>query len=184
MTEWGSTVWVSITSFTATNLDDLFLLMLFFGQRKHGFRAGHIVAGQFLGFTALVLVSLFGFLLHGRFPERWLGLLGLLPIVIGAWRLWRVTRPPEPDYTPKRPVSNVSSVAAVTIANGADNIVIYTPLFATMNQGATVCVLIVFACMLALWCCLGASLARFTGFHAGLNRYGHVLMPLVLIALV
>src|SRR5687768_1711470 len=107
MTEWGSTVLVSITSFIATNLDDLFLLMLFFGQRKRGFRAGQIVAGQFLGFAALVAVSLSGILLHGRFPERWLG---LLPIFIGALRLWRMRKPPEPDYTPKRPVSSVGAV--------------------------------------------------------------------------
>ena len=69
------------------------------------------------------------------------------------------------------------------MANGADNIAIYTPLFATIDAEAMLCVLVVFAAMLALWCCLGALLAIFPGFQAGLNRYGHVVMPLVLIAI-
>lgn len=174
---------MSVTSFTATNLDDLFLLMLFFGQRRAGFRAGHIVAGQFLGFAALVVISLSGFLLQGRFPEQWVGLLGLLPVSIGALRLWRLRKPPEPDYTPKRPISNVGAVAAITMANGADNIAIYTPLFATVDGQGTMTVLVVFAAMLALWCCLGAMLAKFPGFQSKLNRYGHVVMPLILIGL-
>jgi cadmium resistance protein CadD (predicted permease) len=46
-----------VTAFTATNLDDILILMLFFSQVDAVFRKRHIVAGQYLGFTALVLAS-------------------------------------------------------------------------------------------------------------------------------
>lgn len=48
----------SVTTFAATNLDDLFLLTMFFARRV---TARRIVAGQYLGFAAIVLVSLAGF---------------------------------------------------------------------------------------------------------------------------
>jgi cadmium resistance protein CadD (predicted permease) len=47
----------SVTTFAATNLDDLFLLTVFFARRVPTRR---IVAGQCLGFAAIVIVSLAG----------------------------------------------------------------------------------------------------------------------------
>lgn len=76
-----------ITAFTATNLDDILILLLFFSQVNAAFRRRHIVAGQYLGFTALVLASLPGFFGSLIFPPDWIGMLGLLPIAIGLSRL-------------------------------------------------------------------------------------------------
>jgi cadmium resistance protein CadD (predicted permease) len=45
----------SVTTFAATNLDDLFLLTLFFARRVPTRR---IVVGQYLGFAAIVLMSM------------------------------------------------------------------------------------------------------------------------------
>ena len=51
----------AITAFTATNLDDVLILLLFFSQVNTAFQKKHIVIGQYLGFGALVLgASQFG----------------------------------------------------------------------------------------------------------------------------
>jgi cadmium resistance protein CadD (predicted permease) len=44
------------------------------------FRSRHIVMGQYLGFTILVLASLPSFLGDLVLPRAWIGLLGLVPI--------------------------------------------------------------------------------------------------------
>jgi cadmium resistance protein CadD (predicted permease) len=61
------------TAFTATNLDDIVILLLFFSQVNAIFQRRHIVAGQYLGFTALVLVSLPSFLVVCCCPAPGLG---------------------------------------------------------------------------------------------------------------
>jgi cadmium resistance protein CadD (predicted permease) len=45
-------------AFAATNLDDILFLTVFFSQTDHKWQ---VVVGQYLGFTALMLVSLIRF---------------------------------------------------------------------------------------------------------------------------
>ena len=86
-----------LTAFTATNLDDILILMLFFSQVNAAFRKRHIVAGQYLGFTALVLASLPSFLGGLLLPRPCIGLLGLVPIAIGISRLVNANEENDPD---------------------------------------------------------------------------------------
>src|SRR5207248_10228314 len=73
-------------TFAATNIDDIFVLTLFFSQTSRGFRSAHIVAGQYLGFSALVAISLVGFFGGRILPRTWVGLLGFVPILVGVRR--------------------------------------------------------------------------------------------------
>ncbi len=47
----------SVTTFAATNIDDVFLLTLFFARRVPTQR---IVVGQYFGFAAIIALSLIG----------------------------------------------------------------------------------------------------------------------------
>jgi len=49
---------IGVIAFSATNLDDILFLTIFFSQTP---RKWQVVVGQYLGFTALMLVSLIGF---------------------------------------------------------------------------------------------------------------------------
>jgi cadmium resistance protein CadD (predicted permease) len=70
----------SVTTFAATNIDDIVLLTLFFAQRVP---AQNIVAGQYLGFLAIILLSYLGLLLTLAIPHPWIRALGLIPLVLG-----------------------------------------------------------------------------------------------------
>ena len=128
------------TAFTATNLDDIVILLLFFSQVNAVFRRQHIVTGQYLGFAALVLLSLPSFFGCMMVPRPWVGMLGLVPIAIGVSRLLnRDTEADDENTATDSPPSTIFasilspqtySVAAVTFANGGDNVGIYVPLFA------------------------------------------------------
>ncbi|HEY9767018.1 MAG TPA: cadmium resistance transporter [Coleofasciculaceae cyanobacterium] len=87
MSELVTTIPTGVTAFFATNLDDILVLLVFFSQVNDSFRRRHIVLGQYIGFTILVLASLPGFFGSLILPKPWIGLLGIVPIVIGIGRL-------------------------------------------------------------------------------------------------
>ena len=169
-------------SFAATNIDDLFVLALFFGQTRGLRQRMSVVAGQYLGFAALVAISLLGYFARLVVPRAWIGLLGLLPVAIGVRKLLE-GRKTEDDSAQKLSASSVFAVAAVTFANGGDNIGIYTPLFAASDAGSLIVILSVFFLLLALWCLVGYYLGSHPVVSRILDRYGHLIVPFVLIGL-
>ncbi|WP_242042042.1 cadmium resistance transporter [Alkalinema sp. FACHB-956] len=199
-----SSIWITqaittgITAFVATNFDDLVILTIFFSQVDGKFRIRHIVLGQFLGFLVLILASLPGFFGGVFLPRPWLGLLGLLPIAIGINHLLQ-SNGSEPtvqqvNLSPARPANNRNyftaflspytyQVAAITIANGGDNIGIYVPLFANSNLPSLSIILISFFVLIGVWCALSYYLTQHRLIVNTLTRYGHRIVPFVLISL-
>jgi cadmium resistance transport/sequestration family protein len=186
-----------ITSFVATNIDDIVLLTLFFSQIGASLRVRHVVIGQYLGFAGLVLLSLPGFFGGLLIPAEWIGLLGLLPIAIGILKLVR----PDEDEEEIQTVSaeflrsqkrsrlanwlspQTYSVAAVTIANGGDNVGIYVPLFAGSTLASLSVILAVYFVLIGVWCYIAQRIARQPAIARLLSRYGEKLVPWVLIGL-
>jgi cadmium resistance protein CadD (predicted permease) len=144
----------SITTFAATNVDDAFLLTLVFARRISTRR---IVAGQYLGFGAIILPSLAGVWAALAIPHRWIRLLGLVPLVIGVRHLLR-TRRAERE-TLHLSGSGVLSIAFVTLSNGADNIGVYVPFFVSGRPYLWL-ILSVYAVMVAIWCWVGRWLGK------------------------
>jgi cadmium resistance transport/sequestration family protein len=183
-----------ITAFTATNLDDLLILSLWFSQINHNFRSRHIVIGQFLGFSVLVVASLPGFFGGLILPDHWIGLLGLAPIAIGLNSLLNQDNDDSeainPEFT-ESPKSNFSSflspqtysVAAITVANGSDNVSIYVPLFANSDIISLVIILCVFFSLVGVWCYASYRLINQKNIANLLSRYGNNLVPFVLVGL-
>ncbi|MBB4571232.1 cadmium resistance transporter [Rhizobium leucaenae] len=176
---------IAIVLFASTNVDDIFVLLGFFADRK--FRARQIVIGQYLGIAALSGASVLASLISLVIPAAYIGLLGLVPIFLGLKKLWALRQGPDGDPEDHDKASighgNIVAVAAVTIANGGDNISIYTPLFATRTSGEIAAIAIVFVVMTALW--LGAAhfLVNHPAIGAPIRRYGHRVVPFVLVAL-
>jgi cadmium resistance transport/sequestration family protein len=182
-----------LTAFTATNLDDIIILLLLFSQVNAVLRHRHIVAGQYLGFGALVLASLPGFFGSFILPRPWIGLLGLVPIAIGMSRIF------NPDSDEAQTESETSSaqapwfanllspqtysVAAVTFANGGDNVGIYVPLFASSAWDELIVMLGVFFALVGVWCYTACQLTRLPAIAQTLTRYGNHLVPFVLMGL-
>lgn len=185
-------VFTAFFAFIATNLDDIFILALLFSQTTPSFRRRHIVAGQYVGFAALVAVSLLGFLGSFIIPPTWIGLLGLVPVWIGIQQLlFQDTTtekenglPEESLYMPHSPShAHLFKVAAITFANGGDNIGIYTPLFASSTSHQLGILLAVFFVLVGIWCWLGHFLTRQPVIGQAMSKYGQRALPFVLIGL-
>lgn len=74
-------------------------------------------------------------------------------------------------------------VAAVTFANGGDNIGVYVPVLTTAGVGGMSVYAVVFLALVAVWCFAGRWFATRPVVARGLARGGHVLLPLVLVAI-
>jgi cadmium resistance protein CadD (predicted permease) len=173
--------------FVSTNVDDLVVLVGFFAHPS--FRPRDVVAGQYAGIAILFIVSAAAALLSLAIPAAYLGLLGIFPILIGIMKLLELRRDragttPDIDLTATSGRhGEVVSVALVTVANGADNIGVYTPSFAVHSGRQVVIIAVVFVVMTALLCMLAHRLVSYPRLGTLLRRYAHILTPLVLIAL-
>jgi len=171
--------------FAGTNVDDLIVLtVLFLSARASGRpRPWQIWAGQYAGIGVLVAVSVLAALGLGLVPDRWVPLLGLVPIALGVRGLIGALRRSPGDDEPPAVAGNALAVAGVTIANGADNIAVYTPVFRTIGPAGSVLTVAVFAVLVAVWCLVSSWLGSHRRVIALVERYGHWLVPLVFIAI-
>jgi cadmium resistance protein CadD (predicted permease) len=168
-------------AFASTNIDDAFVLVGFFSNRK--MRRAAIVVGQFLGIGAVVASALVCSLLTLAVPDRYIGFLGVLPILIGVWHLWNAwsSGGSSADEQRQRAPGVVASVALVTIANCGDNIAVYIPLFSRQSMTGSLAICAVFAVMTAIWCGIAWVLVGHPKLGAPIWRWGGRIMPLVLI---
>ena len=88
-----TTLQIAFAAGLATTFDDNIYLTAFFGEVNRVFRPMHVVVGEFLGFSLLLAISLLGYGLGMALPAAKVGLLGILPILIGLNSLLTLLRP-------------------------------------------------------------------------------------------
>ncbi|MGY2613560.1 cadmium resistance transporter [Bacillus pretiosus] len=191
-----TTIISSFIAFTSTNIDDIFILLVLFSQVRTGvikkegrnvrektkMKELYIVIGQYLGFSLIIFLSIIGSLSSFFIPVSWIGLLGFVPIYMGVKGILSLR-----SYKRNEVIDNVSGsifkVASITLANGADNISIYIPMFASQNLKTNIVTLIIFFCMIAIWCFISYKLIRAPILAKVLERNCHIIVPIVLIGL-
>lgn len=179
-----ATIGLAVVLFASTNIDDIFVLLGFFADRRYGER--QIFAGQYLGIAALIGVSIFASMIAFVFPAPYVALLGLLPVLIGCKKLMDLLKTEAAGKTlvsSRSGAGNIAAVAALTIANGGDNIGIYTPVFATSSLGEVTVTIAVFALMVAVWILSARWLVNHQSLGMPIRRFGHRIAPVVLIAI-
>ncbi|CAM3549254.1 cadmium resistance transporter [Isoptericola cucumis] len=183
-----STIAAAAGLFVATNLDDIVVLTVLFAVAARGtsqLRGWQIVAGQYLGLITLIAVSFLAALGLTIVPDEWVGLLGLIPLAIGVLGLVRTLRGKDDDDEAESALKAVGllGVAGITIANGGDNIAIYTPVFRTMSTTDALVTIAVFLVLLAGWCLLARAIGTNEKVTEALEKVEHWLVPVVFIGL-
>jgi cadmium resistance transport/sequestration family protein len=176
----------SLLAFISTNIDDLFLLTLFFGNRT--FRERDIVIGQLLGISSLIAISLVCSLVGLLIDQAYVGLLGLVPVYLGIRGIWTMLNSKrgvdEDDNKGKTGGRNsILTVAGVTVANGGDNIGIYIPLFVTLTWPSKLTMITCFLVMTLVWCLVAKYFTKHPYVANAVDKYGHIVTPFVLVVL-
>ncbi|EEM89296.1 Cadmium resistance transporter [Bacillus thuringiensis serovar pulsiensis BGSC 4CC1] len=183
-------------AFATTNIDDIFILLVLFSQvrtevlrkedravREKAMRKKlYIAIGQYVGFSMIIFLSIVGSLSSFFIPVSWIGVLGFVPIYMGVKGLFS-PRSNKSNKVIDKASSSLFKVAAITLANGADNISIYIPMFTSQSLEANIVTLIIFFCMIAIWCSISYTLLRAPILAKVLERNCHIIVPIVLIGL-
>jgi cadmium resistance protein CadD (predicted permease) len=80
-----SLIAIGVSAFTATNIDDIFVLVMSLSSLN--FPVRRVILGQYVGIDLFVAISALGSPISLVIPTYIIGLLGIAPIVIGAKKL-------------------------------------------------------------------------------------------------
>jgi cadmium resistance protein CadD (predicted permease) len=182
---------VGIAAFVATNIDDLFILMVFFANRS--FPTSQIILGQYVGMGLLLGVSLIGSLIALVVPSNLIGLIGIFPIVIGIKEILELRKKGDDDD--EEPVKQLSAqsrwraylpfliVAAVTLSGG-EEIGIYVSVFAIYNEVSEIITIVTVVIVLTgVWCGIASYLVNHSFLADRLRRIASRVLPFLLIGL-
>lgn len=178
----------AIGLFAATNIDDIIVLSLFFarGAGQRGTTA-RILAGQYLGFAGILVAAILVTTGAGAFlPPAAIPYFGLIPLGLGLWAAWEAWRGDGDDDDEAKVAGKkvgVGAVAGVTFANGGDNIGVYTPVFLSVEPLAVVAYCVIFLALVAVLVALAKFVATRPLIAEVLERFEHILFPIVLIGL-
>ena len=173
--------------FIATNIDDIIVLSLFFARGAG--QAGttlRILAGQYLGFAGILAATTLVTLGADAFlPTEAIPYFGLIPLTLGLRAAWQAWQGDDDDNDAKVSGKNVSAliVAGVTFANGGDNIGVYVPVFLNVDTATVIIYCVAFLILVAGLVLLAKFVATRPPIAEVLERWEHVLFPIVLIGL-
>ncbi|KAF7157313.1 hypothetical protein CNMCM5623_001436 [Aspergillus felis] len=187
--QFGKSLGTACSSFAITNIDDMFVLVTFFAEASANRTAVtplKITAGQYLGFTVIVVISMIGYGASLLIPSEPIGFLGLLPILLGIWKLFEHLFPGEDEESEKSKITSAKSilkVSAITVMNGGDNIGTYIPLFA-QAKGAEIAVYIVtYYILVGVWCLVAYLIMKQRHILRMAEKYASVVVPLLYVGL-
>ncbi|GEK29010.1 cadmium resistance transporter [Furfurilactobacillus siliginis] len=172
--------------YVSTSIDNLIVLTVIFGSTPRSARWS-VYWGDLLGAIILVVACLLCAFALGLIPQPWLlGLLGLIPIVLGIRLLVVKDADDEAqvanEMKKKRHV--LLNVALITVTTcGADNVGIYVPLFTQTSRSQLGPLLTGLFVMLTIFCWLGYRLATMPHLTGLLKRYGSHMTAVVYIVL-
>ncbi|GAB5054338.1 CadD family cadmium resistance transporter [Pediococcus parvulus] len=180
-------IFSGVTAYISTSIDYLVILMLIFCRASSKNERLTVYLGDLLGTSVLVIISLIlAFVLH-FIPATWLlGILGLIPIIMGMKLIVNGEENTDTVVNQKLNARRgfLLNVAMITIATcGADNIGIYVPFFVTLSVSGILIVLLTFTVMLTIFCYLGYLLVKVPVIAKSLEKYSRWITAAVYILL-
>ena len=144
--QFGKLIGIACSTFAVTNIDDMFVLVTFFAEASTGTTVTplKISLGQYIGFTAIMTINMIGFGASLVLLPEPIGLLGLLPILLGFWKFLDVLirGKKEQEQFTAAGMKSILKFSLITLMNGGDNIGIYISLF-WQAKGAEIAVYLV-----------------------------------------
>ncbi len=76
---------LAISAFIATNIDDLFLLIVLFAHPQYN--NASVIIGQYLGIISLIAISIPIYIFKSSIPDFFMVLMGFIPLSIGLKKI-------------------------------------------------------------------------------------------------
>jgi cadmium resistance protein CadD (predicted permease) len=175
---------IAAGAYVATNLDNFLLLVSLLARYRD--QTAKVVAGYFACMSILAFVGFWIGEAAEIAPVEYLGLLGFVPIFIGAFELIQLRRSKaERVAAAEESVGRTQVVFVSTLlsqlGNGADTIVVFGVLFTDSMPSADFWILLTLAGMAVLFVLGGIYGVRHPALSEWIERYANRSMPFVLI---
>lgn len=171
-------------AFIATNLDNLLLLVATYSRFEQ--HSGMVTAGYFAG---MILIGSIAIVIGeaGEFiPLAYLGLLGVIPMMMGLYALWRLFQNPHSGETADlvavstRPAVFLALVST-QLSNSADTIITFSALLADSSDSTDYLVAPMFLVMTGVFAGVAYYSLKHPKLRWFLGRYGQYVTPFILI---
>ena len=160
-------------SFISTNIDDIFLLTILFSAVAGRMK---VIAGQYIGISALIAISVAGAYGAAAVLADRIWLLGIVPVIIGIRSAF------AGDGSPAIPQSiGTIGTAGLVVSNGADNIGVYIPIFSQLNVRSLIAAIVVYLLLTGVLCYAALKISDIRAVKAAAARYSRVIVPAVLV---
>lgn len=174
---------LAAVSFTATNIDDMLLNMVFFAACSTKSERRSVVVGKFLATAVMVAVAAVGGIGMQAFAHRYVWLLGFVPLFLGVKELVSGFKNEEKETMALSSQNIAFSTLRVTLASGADNIGVYVPLFASVQAVQMAVCTAVFFVLTGVWCIVADQLTQLSALQKAIEKYRKIIVPAVYICL-
>lgn len=181
-------VLTAIFSYIGTTTDYFVVLLLLFGKYSTKQDTKLVVLGAYLGNGLLVLTSIIIALVLQQVPEEWLlGLLGIIPIIIGVKGYFSKEDEGE-EIEEKLKIIEPDAIlwnvlVIIFSACGADNMALYIPYFTMLNLQILPIILVLFIIILTAVIVAAYKLVNVPIVKAFFDKQGDLVQLIVYVSL-
>jgi len=175
---------VTAGAFIGTNLDNLLLLVAMYSRYEQ--RTGIVTAGYFAGMILIGIITLAIGEVGDIIPLAYLGLLGIIPMLMGVFSLLKLFRKTHPGDVTNKAVGD-SRVAvffaliSTQLSNSADSIITFSALYADSTDKSDYMIAPTFLAMTAVFSWVAIYSVKHPRLSWFLERYGQYVTPFILI---
>ena len=175
----------SVISFVATEIDDFVMLLVLFSKTDKVSERLGVVVGKYLALAFLIAsCTALSFYLE-KIPDEILGLAGLVPLVVGIVYPYRKNK--EKKFSVLWATASSLLLALetflITLGNGADNICIYIPFFASLEGAEFFVMAVVFAVLQGAVCFAAIKIINSEAVQMYLGNFSKTIVPIAFILL-
>jgi len=175
---------VTVGAFIGTNLDNLLLLVAMYSRYEQ--RAGTVTAGYIAGMILIGVITLAIGEVGDIIPLAYLGLLGLIPIMMGVFSLWKLFRSTQPGEIKSAAAGDSRAavffaLVSTQLSNSADSIITFSALYADSSDPSDYIVAPTFLAMTGVFSGVAFYSVKHPTLSRFLGRYGQYVTPFILI---
>jgi cadmium resistance protein CadD (predicted permease) len=175
---------VTAGAFIGTNLDNLLLLTAMYSRYEQ--HAGMVTAGYFAGMILIGVIALAIGEVGEFIPLAYLGILGVIPMMMGVLALIKLFRKAEVGYTngivtDGNRLAVFLALISTQLSNGTDTIITFSALLADSIDAADYLVAATFLVMIGVFNGVAWYALKHRGLSLVVSRYGQYVIPFILI---
>ena len=176
----------SVAVFVATSVDELVVLTTIFAYAERRKAVAQVYVGQLLSQVVLLTISVLAAFGIATISPMGIGLLGIVPIILGLRILLGGDEDDEELETANRLGSRTNftlTVALIAVGGGSEELAVFIPYLGSLAMPQLVVALVTLVLLVPVWCRISQRIASIEHIQGWITRYQRIFVPIVFIGL-